>query len=193
MRMSVGQLEEVLAGLRNKPDAAVADELKNAQLAERVSIAQLTRWEAEFPGRRTQDEMVKITDMSAFLDLPKDDDVANPAPDVEGQEEILRRALGYVNTTTSRLPNLFATRITTHYETMPAREVSKASEDQTIAVDPQALQKKGEYSRTVTYRDGHEVPDSGAGMRGREGRGAGADEQWRVWADLRYGDGGRDA
>ncbi len=112
--------------------------------------------------------------MSAFLDLAKDDVVANPAPDVEGQKRILWQAMGYVNTTTSRLPNLFATRITTHYETtLPAQDVSYASQAQTLTVDPEALQRKGEYSRTVTYRNGHEVLDSGAGTRSEDDAGLG--------------------
>jgi hypothetical protein len=76
--MSVGQVEQLLAMLRGKPDGKVANELDSVQLTERVS---LTRWEAEFPGKRSREELVKLADTSALLELPNEDLVAKPTPD----------------------------------------------------------------------------------------------------------------
>jgi hypothetical protein len=67
--MSIDQMEQLLVKLHGKPDGKVAGELEDAQLTERVSPARLARWEAEFPGKRTQEELLKLADTSAFLIL----------------------------------------------------------------------------------------------------------------------------
>lgn len=180
--ISIDQMEQLLATLQDKPDAKVAEELKKVQLTERVSLARLTRWESAYPGNSATEELVKLADMSAFLKPPEADIVANPAPDIEAQKRILLLGLHYVTTTTSQLPNLFAARLTTHFETTPSQDLSYSSQSRakmgklttgstaqdlwpTLTADPRALQSKDKYSRRVTYRDGHEVFEKNAGTR----------------------------
>jgi VWFA-related protein len=183
--MSVEQMEDLLVRLHGKPDDKIVGELENVKLTERVSLARLTRWEAEFPSKRTHEQLVKLADLSAFLEPLGTDVIADPPPDLNTQKRMLWMAAQYVKTTTSRLPDLFATRLTTHFEgnlslglglsaesatgtgnrTVDAAALNMAT---TLTADSEGLYSKGQYSRTVTYRNGNEVLDTGAGKRNKE-------------------------
>ena len=182
--MSIDQMEQLLVKLHGKPDGKVAGELEDAQLTERVSPARLARWEAEFPGKRTQEELLKLADTSAFLNPPASDVLRDPPPDLETQQRMVSMALDYVRTTITHLPNFYATRETTHFEdtlshraeytysgstAMGAHGLEGALPTQTPGMGNTAeyrgLHSTGEYSMTVTYRGGHEVIDEDAGKR----------------------------
>ena len=182
--MSIDQMEQLLVKLHGKPDGKVAGELEDAQLTERVSPARLARWEAEFPGKRTQEELLKLADTSAFLNPPASDVLRDPPPDLETQQRMVSMALEYVRTTTARLPDFYATRETTHFEdtlshqteytysgstAMGAHGLEGSLPTQTPGLGSTAeyrgLHSSGEYSMTVTYRDGHEVLNEDAGKR----------------------------
>jgi len=154
--LSIETMEELLQTLRDKPDGKAAGELDDVQLTERVSAARLARWEAQFPGVRTRGELVKLADMSAFLDPPASDAVSSPRPDVKTQLQILRSAAEYVANTIPRLPDFYATRATVHYENDTSQPSFSAGSSST------ALLNAGTFTRTVTYRDGKEVSYAGA-------------------------------
>ena len=103
--VNVGQLEQLLYTLRAKPDGKVAAELSDLGLTERVSPARLAHWEADFPGSRAHEALIKLADLAAFLDPPASDVVPIPAPDSGTQDRMLELALEYVKTTITRLPN----------------------------------------------------------------------------------------
>jgi VWFA-related protein len=173
--VTVSQLEALLATLRDKPDGRVAEKLDDVALTERVSLARFTRWKTEFPGKRSNEALTRLADMSAFLDPPQADVVPNPRPDIQTQKQMLWKSVHTVANTTTRLPNMYATRETTHFENPPAEQemfpsrtggtstMTGTIRDQTFAVetasDFMAMHSTGVYSRTVTYRDGHEVLD----------------------------------
>jgi hypothetical protein len=69
-RVTVEQLEQVLVAAHGKPDAEVARQLSDLELAERLSSATLSRWEAELPGTEARQALIALADISAFLDLP---------------------------------------------------------------------------------------------------------------------------
>lgn len=149
--LSIASMEQLLQTLRGKPDGKIAGELDDVQLTERVSADTLARWEVQFPGARTHSELVKLSDMSAFLDPPASDVITAPRPDVKMQLQILKLAVEYVANTMPRLPDFYATRTTLHYEndtSQPSFSVGSSST---------ALLPAGTYARTVTYRDGKEV------------------------------------
>jgi VWFA-related protein len=150
--LSADKMEELLATLHGKPDGKVAGELDDVQLTERVSAARLARWEAEFPGARTHEELMKLADMSAFLDLPATDVVGDPRPDVKTQLSILSLAVHYVAETMPRLPDFYATRITTHFEDTLSPLTTSAEGEAAV------LHPAGAFTRIVTYRDGKEIP-----------------------------------
>ncbi len=165
--MPIGQMEQFLAQLKGKTDGRVAAELDEVQLTERVSPARLARWEAEFPGNRTREELLKLADMSAFLDPPASDVVSNPRPDVKSQLRILSLAVAYVGKTTPRLPDFYALRETTQFA--GASQAGFLVEGSvTTALQTTALNWIGGFSRTVTYRDGREIPFENTGKQERE-------------------------
>ena len=176
--LSIEQMEETLLKLHGKPDGKVAGELEGVQLTERVSPARLARWEADFPGKRACEELMKLADMSAFLDPPASDVLRDPPPDEDTQRQMLEHAAEYIKTTIKRLPNFYATRETTHFEDTPSQEtVSRVGNSSTgsgmramrvpgIAVamtDYRSLRSTGTYSAMVRYQDGYEVQESEAG------------------------------
>jgi VWFA-related protein len=178
--LSIEQIEQLLFKLQGKPDGKVAAELGDVQLTERVSPARLARWETEFPGSRAHEEMMRLADLSAFQNPPVDDVLRDPEPDAKTQVQILTLAAKYVRATLARLPDFFATRDTTHFESLIAQRedysvesseaggrmdangslrslsLKRSGIDSITEID--AVHSAGQYSATVTYRDGHEVP-----------------------------------
>ena len=168
--VSVGQLEQLLDTLRGKSDGRVAQELSDLELTERVSPARLAHWEKEFPGSKTHEALIKLADLSAFLNPPAADVVPIPGPDSATQERMLALASEYVRTTTRRLPNFIATRETTHFEDTPSQQVMvdsgggamgmharRAAGISVSSTEYKSLHSTGSNSTTVTYRDGYEV------------------------------------
>jgi hypothetical protein len=159
--LSIDQMDQLLAQLGGKPDGKVAAELDDIQLTQRVSSARLAYWEAEFPGSRAHEELLKLADMSAFLDPSASDVVPDPRPDVKSQLQILSLAVQYVGKTIPRLPDFYAMRETTHFE-----GVSPAG--YLLGEGVTTLESTGAYNRTVTYREGKEIPFETVGKQGKE-------------------------
>jgi VWFA-related protein len=185
--MSIDQMEQLLIKLHGKPDGKVAGELEDEQLTERVSPARLARWEADFPGKRTQEELMKLADLTAFLNPPASDVLRDPPPDMETQQRMVSMALEYVRTTIVRLPDFYATRDTMHFEDALTRreqytyagstamdahgslsDLPKQTPGMGTTTEYRGLHSTGGYSTTVTYRDGQEVFDEDAGKRKKE-------------------------
>jgi hypothetical protein len=184
--VTVGQLGQLLDSLRGKSDGKVAQELSDLELTERVSLAQLAHWETDFPGSKSHEALIKLTDLAAFLDPPAGDVVPIAEPDSGTQERMLEMAAEYVKTTITRLPNFIATRETTHFEDNPSMQTGMSGAQlmvgtighSTRALGPsmsnteyKSLHSTGTWSTTVTYRDGFEVHDfemhGAAGERGK--------------------------
>jgi VWFA-related protein len=184
--MSIEQVEELLFKLQGKPDGKVAGELEDVQVSERVSPARLARWEADFPGKRTREELMKLADMTSFLNPPASDVLRDPPPDVETQQRMLALAVEYFRQTTARLPNFYATRETTHFEDTLSHRAdysyvgSKAmgasgtlggltqTPGMASTTEYRGLHSTGDFSMTVTYRDGHEVLNEDTEKREKE-------------------------
>jgi hypothetical protein len=163
----------------------VAQEISDLELTERLSPARLAKWEKDFPGSKSHEALIKLADLAAFLNPPAGDVVPIPGPDSATRERMLEMAADYVKTTITRLPNLIATRETTHFEDTPSTQVPVPSEPimagrmgrsmgtagGTVArtVGPsmssteyKSLHSTGTSSTMVTYRDGREVHDTDA-------------------------------
>jgi VWFA-related protein len=185
--LSIEQMEETLFKLQGKPDGKVAGELEGMQVTERVSPARLARWESDFPGKRTQEQLMKLADMSAFLNPPASDVLRDPPPDMETQQHMVALAVEYVRISTVRLPNFYATRETTHFEDTLSHRVEYSYSGSTAmdahgtqtslptqtpgsgtTTEYRGLHSTGEFEMTVTYRDGHEVLNEDAGKRNQE-------------------------
>jgi hypothetical protein len=178
--VSVDELGQVLFAERGKSDQKVADRLSDVVLTERVTAPRLARWEKEFPGSRTRDALIKLSDEVAFLDPPASDVLRDPPPDNETQEKMLALAMSYVRTMIGRLPNFYATRETTHFEGSPEQQsvfsfarnlgqIVNQSRDLEQTGGSKWLRSDGVSSVTVTYRDGQEVKDAQAEKNKKEG------------------------
>jgi hypothetical protein len=170
--VTVGQLDQLLGTLRGKSDGKVAQELSDLELTERVSLARLAHWEAEFPGSKSHEALTKLADLAAFLNPPAGDVVPIAAPDNATQERMLELAGEYVKSTITHLPNFLATRETTHFEDTLSMQVGDDSAPMMAgalsrsmrtpgpslsSTEYKSLHSTGTSSTTVTYRDGLEV------------------------------------
>lgn len=154
-RVTVDQLEQVLAAAHGQPDAEVARQLSNLELTERLSSTKLLSWKAGLNGTKARQALVALADASVFLDPPRADILADATPDLFDQKLMLSRALDYVNKTIPKLPNFYAARTTARYDETP--QFDKGNTD--IGYEP--LHMAASVRETVLYRNRAEVVDSG--------------------------------
>lgn len=154
-RVSVSQLEAILAKAGAEQDNALASRLSTLELTERFGSARLDHWKSSLPGTHSQRALIGLADRSAFLAPPQDELVAAPAPDLAEQRRIMGLVASYVGKAIPQLPRFYASRSVTHFEDDPAtpRTESWSASDSLRAV---------RISRTaVLYRDGEEVLEPG--------------------------------
>jgi hypothetical protein len=156
-RITGERLEEILSAARAEPDAAVAKQLLAIELSERIGSARLERCEAELPGPHSRDAFVAMTDVAAFLDPAPGDVPALAKPDDETQKKMIDAAGHYAGRTLYRLPNFFATRVTTSFQDDPWFQ-SSASD----FTNYKPLLPVGRYAASVFYREGKEGVDAQA-------------------------------
>ena len=154
-RVTVDQLEQLLAAAHGQPDAEVARQLSNLELTERLSSTKLLSWKASLNGTKARQALVALADASVFLDPPQSEILADATPDLFEQKLMLSRALDYVNRTIPKLPNFYAARTTTRYDETP--QFDKGNTD--IGYEP--LHRAVSVRETVFYRNRTEIVDSG--------------------------------
>jgi VWFA-related protein len=160
-RVTVEQLEKVLAAAHGKADAKVAQQLSDLELTERLSAARLSHAEPELPGPDSRRSLTVLADESAFLDPPAAEIPATAAPDLDAQRQMMALAVDYASKTIHQLPNFFAKRDTIRFEDTPPRQLDNGTVTGTFS-PYQPLHPVARTSDTVLYRDGKEVVDSDA-------------------------------
>ena len=118
-RVTVEQLDHVLAAAGNESDADLARQLSSLELNERLSAQKLSSWTASLRGKKARQALVALADVSAFLDPPAAEIPRDAAPDLTAQRVIVSLAVDYLNKTITKLPNFYATRTTVRYEETP--------------------------------------------------------------------------
>jgi hypothetical protein len=151
----VAQLEQALATAHASPDAVVAEQIAGYELTERLSAARYTRLIAVLPGEKARQALLVLADSAEFRSLPPDDIPTTAAPEFAEQRRMMVLVVGHVTKAVHQLPNLFATRATTHFEDRPQGEFGYLP-----------LHVVGNSSRTVLYRDGQEMADATSGKSG---------------------------
>jgi hypothetical protein len=164
-KVSVEQLDQVLAAGKSKPESELAKHLAGLELTERVSSARLSQWEAGLQGFQARQSLAAVADLSVFKQPPSAEIPSTPAPDLDAQRQIMALAADYVSKTIPKLPNFFATRETVRYQDRPegydANGKLEAGYEPLHAV-------LGNSSVTVFYREGKEVVDTGAEAKARK-------------------------
>jgi hypothetical protein len=140
----------MLSNARVTPDLSLALELSDLELTERLTSARADPLSAELPGPYSRRSLLVLADMSAFLDPPADETAANPPPDLDAQRKMIALTSEYLNKTLHRMPDFFATRETTSFQ-------SKVL----LGVPSQALLPAGKEAWTAFYSDGGEKIRSG--------------------------------
>lgn len=157
--ITVDQLDQLLAKLQGKSDAKIAHELEDVQLSERVNLTRLARWEEKYPGSHTQQELIKLADLSAFLDPPASDIIPDPPPDQDTQRHMLWTAEQYMGSAMSRLPDFSVTSETTHFEAALSGKPNSAD------APTKPFQWTGTTSQTVIFRNGQVTLAQDAGAQ----------------------------
>ena len=153
-RITVEQLDHVLAAASHESDAELARQLSDLVLTERLSSTKLSSWTASLRGKKTRQALVALADVSAFLDPPAAEIPREAPPDLTAQRVIVSRAVDYLNNMIPKLPNFYATRTTVRYEETP--QYIDASTP--IAYRP--LNVSASSKETVLYSNGKEVVDT---------------------------------
>jgi hypothetical protein len=158
MRVTVAQLEQVLAADGGKPDAKLALQLSGMELTERMSSARLSSWKARLPGAKAKAALVALADLSAFLIPPLAEISSDAPPETAAQQRMISMTDDYLEKTIPKLPNFFATRTTVSYqEVMPNDEQLKWNE---LIIG--SLRSTDSSTTTVHYRDGYDFVDTAA-------------------------------
>ena len=154
-RITVAQLEQVLAGAKVKQDGDLARQLSGVELTERLSLASLQQMESNLPGEKSKQALLALADVSAFLDPPSTEMPAAAPPDRAAQRRILALTVQYLGKTLPLMPNLFSARDTARFESRPSQFEEAISE-----ANPLRMVARSRV--TVFYRDGREMIDAGA-------------------------------
>jgi len=149
-RVTVDELEQAVAAAQGKLDGQAARQLGDLELTERLSTVRMERLTAELPGEKSKQALRALADESAFLAPPAAEIPATATPDVRAQRRMMAKTVHYLAKTLPMLPNLFASRDTTRFETRPGTDGGSADNP---------LRPSGRTAVTVLYRDGHELAD----------------------------------
>jgi hypothetical protein len=161
-RVTVQQLERLLAAAYDKPDADVARQLSGLELTERLSTVSLSHWDKQLPGRKSRRALVALADESAFLDLPSADIPASATPDLATQLRMMALTVNYIAKGV-QLPNFFATRTTNSFQDEPGRPDRVRAESLSLrAASDQPLRFVNRDHATILYGKSWEVPSSAA-------------------------------
>ena len=154
-KVSVTQLEQVLAATNGKPDAEVAQRLAEFELTERLNALTLAKLKGQLPGEKARQALMILADESAFFAPPATDLPVKPAPDATAQRQMMASVVSYVTKTVHQLPNFSATRDTAQFEDRPQSSWDNA----------QPMHFVSQSGAPVFYRDGQELVDTSAEKR----------------------------
>jgi len=157
-KVTVAELEQMLTAAHGAPDAKLAEQLSALELTERLSASRFARLKADLPGEKTQQALTVLADAAEFLNLPAAEIPTTAAPDPAVQRHIMSLVVRYATRSVHELPNFFATRETTRFEDRPQGDYGYMP-----------LHFIAKSSKSVVYRDGQEMIDTGSGKSGWSG------------------------
>jgi len=153
-RVSLAQLDQLLAASGGESDADQAKQLSELALTERLSEQKLSLLDAAAAGKRVRQELRILANSSAFLDPPPDEIPTDVPPDLNSQQHMLSLVSAYLNATIRKLPDLFARQTTVRYQETPMYLEAGTS------VNYQPLHVTDTSTTTVRYRNGYEIAET---------------------------------
>jgi VWFA-related protein len=149
--VTVVQLDQILSLDQGKSDMAVARQVADFELTERLPASTFDRLDRSAPGPETRQALLILTDLSAFLNPPASAIPARATPDLATQHQIISLAADFARKTISHLPDFFATRSIRRFVSTPRQF------GQSLPGPYQPLQSIGTFQDAVSYRGGREV------------------------------------
>jgi len=161
-RVTVEQLEKIVAGLVTSNDRDAALRLGQLNLTQRLTAERYTSMRNRLPGEMSANALLSLYDQSGFDGLPQADLVAKPIPDAATQGKIVASAVDFVANTTHKMPDLFATRQLTRFEDLQVVRENLQAARETGAQLPLSTEVKplvmvDQSTGTANFREGREV------------------------------------
>ena len=154
-RLSVEELRQIVEAARGMSDSGLAHQLQHLSLTERLSTSKLDEWAPQLPGKKSREALTVLADLSAILDPPPADILADAPPDGNAQQQMIARATDYLTHTTKTLPNFYARRAAALYVNTPP------AYDGGVQISPaEPIHLVNDSNGTVLYRNGTEVVDA---------------------------------
>jgi hypothetical protein len=164
-KVKVRELRQILVEARGNSDGRLAGRLGGLELSERLGGAELARWEAELPGKKSRRALELLADAAAFLDPPGSAGSGTSTPEMEAQLQMVTLGIQYVKSVLPRLPNFTATRETRRYREVTP--VGPHGQETILAHAP--TEEVGDAVETLLYRNGEETVDALKTARMRTG------------------------
>lgn len=152
-RISVAELDALVRSSAGKRESDLAKELPGFELTQRLSTPHLHQLLPLIRNQQGHQELMEISDRSAFLSLPPEEIPSRPAPSLEEQHAMLQRTFDYLRNVIPHLPDFFARRQTVFYQA----KLTKASATWKAFVGSPDLYPFSTEIASVFYRDGKEV------------------------------------
>jgi hypothetical protein len=125
---TIAQLEQILAAGHGKPDKALAKQLGDLELTERLSTLRLNKLQASVPGEKSRQALLVLSDISAFHDLPAGEIPQLDPPDSDTQGKILVKVAAYIREALPRQIDIVVSRDTAHFDNLKVVTLSSSSE-----------------------------------------------------------------
>ncbi|MFP5237886.1 MAG: hypothetical protein ACLGSD_18475 [Acidobacteriota bacterium] len=152
-RLSVADLDALVRSSAGKRESDLAKELPGLELTQRLSTPHLQQLLRLIRDRNARQELMEVSDRSAFLSLPAAEIIAKPAPSLQEQRAMIQRTFNYLSNVIPQLPNFFARRKTVFYH---AKLSKGAPTWKTFVGDPYLYPARTDLA-TVYNRDGKEL------------------------------------
>lgn len=178
-RVTVDQLEKIIAGLLGSSDQDVAHRLEQLELTQRLTPARYGRMRHRLPGKASADALMALYDLSEFDELASPDTPQAPAPDAATEGKIISTAVEFVARTTRKMPDLFATRQLARFEDLQVIH----GLPQPLVADVKPLIIVDQSTGTVHFREGQEVVESASKGAGARSLGMGLDT-WGIFGPI---------
>ncbi|UWZ85048.1 hypothetical protein [Occallatibacter riparius] len=150
--VSVAQLEEIVSSARSA-DHELARRISGLELTERLNADRRSHLAAALPGEQSRAALTVLADLSQLLDPPAGEIVPTFPPDAAARVQIFNRVVTFVQSVMHGMPNFFATRETSRFESRRRiHEVGKS-----ILIQDAPFRSTDRARVTVLYRDGTET------------------------------------
>jgi hypothetical protein len=159
--IGVHEFEDLVADSKGLSDGALSRKIDGLELTERMNQYRLTALMSAMPGKHSQQSLMRLADVSAFLPIAASDVDDRPTPTLPELNEIFSRAVQFVKEMYPRLPNFFATRDAVQFLEM--KPVDSEGAERMAIYD--RLHPIGTTNEIMLYRDRKEVVESIPGKR----------------------------